>query len=188
MLEHKVHKIFTIFSLHSTVLKILLWTKRQHESPRSFAYHWNLDLLYQCMVSHRYIQLTITIRICATISGSWHKYHFCWDKSFVATNMCLSWQNYVCLIFVATNVILSRQAYFCRESMVVATELLVSLCYIQLTIIIRVCAVIASSYHKYQIQTKHLSRQKKILVAPPTNGSAQPLPKNPTWNFWAEHP
>ena len=30
--------------------------------------------------------------------------------------------------------------------------------------------------------------KKKILVAPPTNGSAQSLPKNPTWNFWAEHP
>ena len=38
------------------------------------------------------------------------KYHFCPDKSFVATNMCLSRQ-----MFVGTNVILSRQTRVCRD-------------------------------------------------------------------------
>ena len=75
------------------------------------------------------------------IGGSCHKYHFCHDKSFVATNTLIhnkvyllrqkfcrdkslaatkasqSRQN-VCryiIIFVATKIRLSRQAYFCRD-------------------------------------------------------------------------
>ena len=37
--------------------------------------------------------------------GSCHKYHFCRDKHFVATNTCLSWQN---TSFVTTKLLLWR--------------------------------------------------------------------------------
>ena len=48
------------------------------------------------------------------IGGSHHKYHFCHDKSFVATKLCLSWQEFCNKekYFVATN---TWQAYFCRD-------------------------------------------------------------------------
>ena len=62
--------------------------------------------------------------------GSCHKYHFCCDKSFVATNTCLSWQTLVCHnktpvlsrqkyachnIFLSRQTCLPRQAYFCHN-------------------------------------------------------------------------
>ena len=54
------------------------------------------------------------------IGGSWHKYHFCRDKGFVATNIfrnkqtfvatkLLLQQNYVCLDKFASSILLSRQ-------------------------------------------------------------------------------
>ena len=55
--------------------------------------------------------------------GSCHKYHFCRDKSFVATNTCLSRQN---PSFAATKVSLSREKYFCRDKSFVATSILLS--------------------------------------------------------------
>ena len=78
------------------------------------------------------------------VGWSCHKYRFCRDKSFVATNTCLSRQNTsfvgtkVCMsrqnfrpdkhVFVATNIILSRQAYFCRDKHVfVATKVCLGL-------------------------------------------------------------
>ena len=58
------------------------------------------------------------MKYCIGIIGrSCHKYHFCHDKSFVTTKICLpqqvlSWQN----IFVMTNTkVLSWQAYFCCD-------------------------------------------------------------------------
>ena len=64
--------------------------------------------------------------VCSLSSGSWHKYDFCHDKRFVATNMCLlrqktylsrqkclSRQN-ICRnknVFIATNIFLSRQNF-----------------------------------------------------------------------------
>ena len=45
------------------------------------------------------------------IGGSCHKYHFCHDKSFVMTNMCLSWQN---TSFV-TRVCLLWQKFSCEK-------------------------------------------------------------------------
>ena len=66
------------------------------------------------------------------ISGNCHKYHFCRNKTSVATSMCLSWQN---TSFVVTKVRLLRQnfccnkitfvttKYFCRNKTVVATNI-----------------------------------------------------------------
>ena len=69
------------------------------------------------------------------IGGSCHKYHFCRDKSFVATNTCLSRQNTSCrdkfcrdkIMFVATKYFcrekyLSRQTRVCRNKRFVATK------------------------------------------------------------------
>ena len=52
------------------------------------------------------------------IGGSCHKYHFCRDKTFDATNTSLLRQ-----IFVATSTeLLSQQAYFCRDKRRVLTR------------------------------------------------------------------
>ena len=86
-------------------------------------------LLLQCLVL-AHLGLTcgesfqVGGAVCYHFGGSCHKYHFCRDKihllsrqkyacrekTFVATKLCLSWQN----IFVATKLkLLSWQAYFC---------------------------------------------------------------------------
>ena len=46
------------------------------------------------------------------IGGSCHKYHLCHDKSFVVTNVCLSWQN---MSFDVTKVCLSWQNFCCDK-------------------------------------------------------------------------
>ena len=57
------------------------------------------------------------------IGRSCHKYHFCHDKRFVMTNMCLSRQICVCRnkhVFVATKYV------FCRDRSFVATKVCLS--------------------------------------------------------------
>ena len=88
-------------------------------------------------------------KVTPDMSGSYHKYHFCCDKSFVVTNTCLTniflsrqifvatntflsayfcrnKHMFVATCFVATNIILSRQAYFCRNKrrVFVATKMI----------------------------------------------------------------
>ena len=50
------------------------------------------------------------------ISRSCHNYHFCQDKSFIATNIC-----HDKCVFVMTKV-LSQQAYFCRDKRCVLSQ------------------------------------------------------------------
>ena len=52
--------------------------------------------------------------------GSCHKYHFCQDKSFVAKNTCLSWQQKKRLLIVMTKECLSRQN-FCHDKYIYVT-------------------------------------------------------------------
>ena len=52
-----------------------------------------------------------TIQPCV-IGRSWHKYHFCHDKTFVMTNMCLSWQTHACHVKTC---LLLRQKYACHD-------------------------------------------------------------------------
>ena len=71
------------------------------------------------------LRLVITVRI-TIIGGSGHKYHFCQDKSFVMTNMCL-WQTHVChdkTGLVATKVCLSWQKFCRNKHIFIATKVL----------------------------------------------------------------
>ena len=64
------------------------------------------------------------------VGGSCHKYHFCHDKCFVATNTCLLWQTCVChdktYLFFMTMVCLSRQNFCCDRVIFVVTKLFVT--------------------------------------------------------------
>ena len=60
--------------------------------------------------------MAVTKRRQSIISLSCHKYHFCRDKSFVATNTCLSRHKLEKIMFVAT------KQNFCHKHNFVATE------------------------------------------------------------------
>ena len=68
------------------------------------------------------VKVTDVCEIESIIGGSCYKYHFCHDKTFVPTKLCLSRQK---TCFVATNTCLSRQKQVCRDkSKLVATKVL----------------------------------------------------------------
>ena len=76
-----------------------------------------------------------------------HKYNFCRDKSFVATNTCLSREN---TSFVATKVCLSRQN-FCRDKHILSQQ--------------KTCFCCCDKHKKHAT--------KIILVAAPANDTLQ---------------
>ena len=71
---------------------------------------------HTCFCTQRRRQNTIA-------GGSCLKYHFCRDKGFVVTNMCLLRQN---TSSVMTKVCLPRQTCVCRDKHFVATSILLS--------------------------------------------------------------
>ena len=114
--------LFSALSRRVGALQISIIIITQHRS--SCKVGWRLS---QSMIS-----ITSSSFILQIIIGwSCHKYHFCRNKSFVASNTCLS-QRKFCLnkytfvttkdtfccdkhVFVTTKVCLSRQNYVCRD-------------------------------------------------------------------------
>ena len=75
-------------------------------------------ILKKSVTDPMYFNTSVFLHTNTIIGGSCHKYHFCHDKRFFTTNMCLLRQN---MSFVATDVLL-RQKYACRGKTLVATN------------------------------------------------------------------
>ena len=151
-------------------------------------------LLLQCLVL-AHLGLTcgesfqVGGAVCYHFGGSCHKYHFCRDKihllsrqkyacrekTFVATKLCLSWQNIfvatkrLSQIFVTTNVFVTTkvlwwQAYFCRDKRHVLSW---QICVCHNKSKLFVTKVL--SQQNYVCCDKSFVATKMMLVAAPTN-------------------
>ena len=105
------HQWFLVNSTWTTACSLKPKTNRTMINQKTWH---SLDIFLSFHNAKAYPDAAVTLPIIcwmslyihSIIGGSCHKHHFCCNRCFVATNMCLSWQN---TSFVVTKACLSQQ-------------------------------------------------------------------------------